>query len=97
MSDQFQASYDASQRMARVHTDIAADVDDLAGTMPTSLDGGEGTEFILNALAAIADATGQVSQVNQSAAGRLRDMVDLVRGVDASAEGDFRELEKQVD
>lgn len=97
MAEDLQASYDASQEMAAVHRGVAADVDELAGGMPTSLDGGEGGPFILTGLALLGEAAGQLSQVHTSAAERLASMVDLVKGIDDSAEGDFRGLEQQVD
>ena len=93
----YTVNYDASQRMSGDHVEVAEDIEDLASTVVTSLDGGEGTEFILNGLAAISEAAGEVAQVNRSAADRLRVMVDRVKGVDADAESDFRDLERTID
>lgn len=92
----FRLQYDTALGMARSHEGIVDDVDGHARTMVTSLDGGEGGEFVLNALAALAEAAGQLSQVNAGAAVVLRRTVDLTRGIDEDAEQDFRELEKEI-
>ena len=97
MTGEFEVNYRASQEMTREHRAIADDIDALAATMPEGLDGGEGTEFILNGMAALATGAGQLSQVNRAAALRLSTMVDRVQGVDDDAEGDFRTLEKAVE
>ncbi len=93
----FEVNYEASQRMTRDHRGIAEDIEGLADSMATDLDGGEGSEFILNGLASLATAAGEVATVNRAAAAILVDMVDLVQGVDGEAEGDFRELEATVE
>lgn len=92
----FKLEYDTALRMATKHEGIADDIDGHAKTIATSLDGGEGAEFILNALAALGVAAGQVSQVNNSAGTRLRTTVDVNKGVDDAADDDFRSLEKEI-
>jgi hypothetical protein len=92
----FQIQYDAALGMARQHDAIADDIDGHASGLVTSLDGGEGTEFILGALAALGTAAGELSQVNRSAAQVLRRTVDVVRGIDDAAEQDFRDLESEI-
>ncbi|MGL5850865.1 MAG: hypothetical protein ACRCZD_08815 [Phycicoccus sp.] len=92
----FQLQYDAALDMARQHDAIADDVDGQASGLVTSLDGGEGSEFILNALAALGTAAGELSQVNASAAQVLRRTVDVNRGIDEGVEQDFRDLEEEI-
>lgn len=92
----FRLQYDAAIAMARKHEAIVDDVNTHAESMATSLDGGEGGEFVLNALAALGEAAGQLSQVNATAAVILRRTVDLTKGIDEDAEQDFRGLEKEI-
>ena len=92
----FELQYDAALTMARKHDDITEDISGHADSLVTSLDGGEGAEFILNALAALGVAAGELAQVNSSAAAGLRTTVDRTRGIDATAEQDFRDLEEDV-
>ncbi|MGL5817748.1 MAG: hypothetical protein ACRCYR_09320 [Phycicoccus sp.] len=92
----FQLQYDAALDMSRQHDAIADDVDGHATSLVTSLDGGEGSEFILNALAALGTAAGELGQVNTAAAQLLRRMVDVNRGIDEGVEQNFRELEREI-
>jgi hypothetical protein len=92
----FQYQFDQCQQIAKAHDRIADDIDALAQTLPTSLDGGEGSEFILNGLAAIATAMGQLSAVQRSAATRLRTAVDIHKGIEDNVDDDFRALEEKV-
>lgn len=92
----FQYQFDRCQQLAKDHDSIAKDIDAHAETLVTSLDGGEGAEFILNGLAALGTAMGQLSAVQSSAAVRLRNAVDVHKGIEDQVDDDFRALERQV-
>ena len=78
----FQYQFDRCQQLAKDHDSIAKDIDAHAETLVTSLDGGEGAEFILNGLAALGTAMGQLSAVH--------------KGIEDQVDDDFRALERQV-
>lgn len=77
--------------------DISVDlINDLAVTMPDSLDAGEGTEFIMSSVAAVSDHAGLIAAVLGATADRVRVMIDVTRGVDASTEDYFRKLSEAI-
>lgn len=84
MSD-FQVAYEEALRMATHHEDAAEAITDLAATMPSDVDGGEGAPQILGIMRAVATDAGSVAQLNTGIGARVRTAVDVTRGYDAAA------------
>lgn len=88
--------YDCAVAAAKGLNVAAEDLDSLALTMLDAVDAGEGGEFILNTVAALAEYSGLISAVERAAGGRLLTTVDLIRGVDESTDEYFRKLGEAI-
>jgi hypothetical protein len=92
----FQFEYDQTTYAAKVLNDAGDGLDAMAATMFDSVDAGEGSEFIMSTVAAVCEQAGMVAIVDHAAASHLGTAVDVVRGVDHSADDYFRKLSEAI-
>ncbi|WP_127841821.1 hypothetical protein [Actinomyces wuliandei] len=96
MSSQLEIDYAAASQVARSFDNAQDSLEANAATMPSSVNGGEGTGYIAYALTLFAEAAGTFGQAAAHGASSTRTGVDLVSGVDEDVAADLRALAQEV-
>ena len=63
---------------------------------PTGVDGGDGTEYIVNMLTKIAENAGDVAAASQLGGDKMANAIDKMQGVDESVAQTFREMKEKM-
>jgi hypothetical protein len=92
----YQFEYEEATRLGKFHDDNANEIEELAPTMPESVDGGEGAEFILNTVARIGELLAIDMLLQRSAGDRLETAIDINSGADESSTQYFNDIAKMV-
>lgn len=96
MSSDLQFEYDAATYIkARFYT-AQHDLEEDASTIPSEVDGGEGTQYIEHMIAQLADDTGTLAQAAALGGENMESAIDLVTGVDEDAAQTFRRMEQEM-
>ena len=64
--------------------------------MPESVDGGDGTDYIVESIIKIAQDAGYVALASKLGGEKMAGAIDKIKGVDESGAQTFREMDKKV-
>ena len=95
MSD-YQVAYDAAQEISRLHGRAHEELEAMAQTMPTDIDGGAGADLLLSILAPIAADAGSLAGIQNDASERMKTTVDLYQGIEEDAEEAFEKMAEAI-
>ena len=96
MTGDLDFQYDAATCIkARFYT-AQSDLEEDAATMPSEVDGGNGTEHIDNMIAQLAEDAGTLAQAATLGGDNMGSAIDLVTGVDEDVARTFRNMEKEM-
>lgn len=91
-----QVDYDIAQSISSDLRAAKTDLEEDESTMPSDVDGGDGTEYILNMIAQLAEEAGIIAQASELGASKMSTGIDLVSGVDESVAAELREMEGNI-
>ncbi len=87
----------SAAKIAGMHDDAATTIDGSAGSMPGNVDGGLGTPYLSDILAAVATTAGELAAVNQAVAGQVRDVVDDMGLTESAVAGQFEAMNEDLE
>ncbi|WP_127842441.1 hypothetical protein [Actinomyces wuliandei] len=82
MSEEFRFEYDTATEIAARLRTAQDDLESEAPTMPESVDGGYGADFIMSMIAQLGEDAGSLAQAAELGATNMGKAVDLVSGYD---------------
>lgn len=89
----FQVAYDDAKSASAYLRTGQNDLEEDEPTMPSSVDGGDGEEYILSMIAQLAEEAGTIAMAADLGAANMDKAVDLVSGVDESVAQEFKNME----
>lgn len=79
----------AAAAISAKHERAATTIDDSAGSMPPSVDGGLATAYLARLMAAVASTAGELAILNQAVASQVRDVADALGQTEAAIADEF--------
>lgn len=86
----------SAEGIQRAHTDAAEGIDDLAGSIPKSVDGGEGATDLTGILAVVADVAGTLAMINRASAEMVTSAILDLQVTDEDVAVTFDQLASEV-
>jgi hypothetical protein len=95
MSDELRMSYDEAKYREKKFYEAEEALEESFEGFPESVDGGEGTEYIVAMICKIAEDAGDVANVSGVGGRKLNDATNALEGVDEGVAQTFRDLVKE--
>lgn len=92
-----QLSEATEAELAAFHDGAATGITNLAGTVPSSVDGGEGTADVLSIIAAVVSTADDIALVNEAAAAQVRAVGQDLGSTDGQVATGFDAMEVVVE
>lgn len=89
----FQVAYDDARNASAYLRTGQNDLEEDEPTMPSSVNGGDGEEYILSMITQLAEEAGTIAMAAELGASNMDKAVDLVSGVDEGVAQEFKSME----
>lgn len=86
----------SAEGIQSAHVDAADGIDDLAGSIPESVDGGEGAPDLTGILAVVADAAGTLAMINRASSEMVTSAILDLQVTDEDVASTFEQLASEV-
>ena len=83
-------------KVAQSHDAAADAIDGAATSAPAAVDGGYGTGYLMDILAAVSQTAGELSVVNRGIGMQVRDTADDIGKTEAQIGADFAEVSRTI-
>jgi len=89
-------SYGDAEVIKKNFYSAQSDFEENKDTMPESVDGGDGTDYIVESIIKIAKDAGYVALASKLGGDKMAGAIDKIKGVDESVAQTFRDMDKKV-
>lgn len=97
MAKTLKMNYDDAEIIKNNFYDAQDDLESKKKGFPKSVDGGDGTEYIVEMIAKIAEDAGDIAICSELGGGdKMANAMDKIKGVDEGVAQTFREMEKKI-
>ncbi|RJF41213.1 hypothetical protein D4740_09895 [Actinomyces sp. 2119] len=96
MSRDLEIDVDYAARITSTFSDAQDTLEEQAPTMPESVDGGDGADFVMSMLAKLGEDAGTLAQAAELGATHMKDAVDLITGYDEDVAQTFRSMAEDM-
>ena len=96
MAKTLKMNYDDAEIIKNNFYDAQDDLESKKKGFPKSVDGGDGTENIVEMIAKIAEDAGDIAICSELGGDKMANAMDKIKGVDEGVAQTFREMEKKI-
>ena len=96
MAKSFKMNYGDAEIIKNNFYSAQDDLERKEKDFPESVDGGDGTEFIVEMIAKIAEDAGDIAICSELGGDKMANAMDKIKGVDEGVAQTFREMERKI-
>ena len=96
MAKTLKMNYDDAEIIKNNFYDAQDDLESKKKGFPKSVDGGDGTEYIVEMISKIAEDAGDIAICSELGGDKMANAMDKIKGVDEGVAQTFREMEKKI-
>ena len=96
MAKTLKMSYDDAEVVKKNFYSAQSAFEKNKDTIPESVDGGDGTDYIVESIIKIVQDAGYVALASKLGGEKMAGAIDKIKGVDESVAQTFREMDKKV-
>ena len=96
MANEVKIDYDDAEDIKNNFYTARDDLESDEKGFPESVDGGDGTEYIVDMLTKIAEDAGDIAICSGLGGDKMANAADKINGVDESVAQTFRQMEKEI-
>ncbi|WP_256700876.1 hypothetical protein, partial [Actinomyces naeslundii] len=96
MANEVKIDYDDAEDIKNNFYTARDDLESDEKGFPESVDGGDGTEYIVDMITKIAEDAGDIAICSGLGGDKMANAVDKINGVDESVAQTFRQMEKEI-